>query len=135
MTTMDVFLTQAAFNHLLALARYSPYPEGLLIGHKRGGRFLVESVISIPMRVSSVQSKFIQINQEFGGRVLGFFTSRPSKIKREKLFRPLFMSKVILELKVSPKRESSKKEPGIKTYVVDYDGKFFLTPLKIKKDT
>ena len=73
--------------------------------------------------------------EEFGGRVLGFFTSRPSKTKREKLFRPLFMSKVILELKVSPMRESGKQEPGMKTFVVDYDGKFFLTPLKIKKDT
>lgn len=132
---MDVFLTRPALNHLLALARFSPYPEGLLIGHKRGQRFVVESVISIPMRVSSVQARYIQIDQEMGARILGFFTSRPGKTKREKLYRPLFMGKIFLELKVSPKPESHKREPRMKASVVGFDGKFFLSPLALKKDT
>ncbi|NOR14362.1 MAG: hypothetical protein GQ544_01525 [Candidatus Aminicenantes bacterium] len=130
MTTMDVYLTRAAQTHFRALASFSSYPDGFLIGHKRGQRYFVESVFSVPIRVASAQAKHITLDQLLDERILGFFTFLPNNIKRERLFRPLFMGKVLLEVQAS-----SGKDPDMKAYSIDYADRFFLSPLKIKRES
>ncbi len=127
---MDVYLTRAARTHFRALASFSSCPDGFLIGHKRGQRYFVESVFSAPFRVAAAQAKYINLDQLLDEKILGFFTFLPNNTKRERLFCPLFMGKVLLEVQVS-----SGKDPDMKAYSIDYADRFFLSPLKIKKET
>lgn len=89
----------------------------------------MESVLSAPLRLTSVPTKYIQIDQQLGNRVLGFFTLQASDNKRESLYQPLFMGKTLLEIQAS-----SDRDPKMKAYVVDFADKFFLSPLKLKKE-
>ena len=129
MRTMDVYLTQAARTHLRALSSVSSYSDGLLIGHKRGQQYIAEAIFSIPIRLAAAQAKYIQLDQMLEERILGFFTLQPNKFKREKLLRPIFMGKILLEIQVSP-----GKNPGMKAYSIDYKETFVLSPIKIKKE-
>ncbi len=126
---MDVYLSRAAQTHLRALASFSSYPDGFLLGHKRGRQYFVESVFSAPIREASTQAKYIQLDDLMEGRILGFFTLQPGNSKRERLLRPLFVGKVLLEVQAPPGAER-----GMKAYAVDFSDRFFLSPLKIKKE-
>jgi len=126
---MDVYLTQEVLAHLRALALLSSCRDGLLLGHKQGQRYFVESVLSAPIRLTSVQTKYFQLDQQLGHRILGFFTIQAENTKRESLYQPLFMGKILLEIQTS-----SGKNPNMKAYVVDFAENFFLSPLKLKKE-
>ena len=126
---MDVYLTKVVLTHLQALVLLSSCRDGLLIGHKQGQRYFVESVLSAPLRLTSVRTRYIQIDQQLGNRVLGFFTLQADDKKRKSLYQPLYMGKILLEIQAS-----SEKGPKMKAYVVDFADRFFLSPLKLKKE-
>jgi hypothetical protein len=126
---MDAYLSREAFRSLriLSLILSGSNPDGLLIGHKRGHRFFVEKIFpSRPGFFPSLKACF-QLEQIFEGSLLGFFSFKPDQKKIKKLLAPLSQGKLFLEI-----RSGRKKRLMMKSFVIDYEKKFFLAPIKLK---
>lgn len=71
--------------------------------------------------------KYQQLDELYKGKLLGFFSVKPEERKIKKILAPFACGKLFLELDFSrPKTVSAK------SYVINYDRKFFLSPLKTK---
>ncbi len=126
---MDAYLSREAFLSLRALNLLSAGSrlDGFLIGHKRGHRFFVEKIFpSRPGFFPSLKA-YNELNQLFEGNLLGFFSFKSSKKKTNKLLAPLAYGKLFLEI-----RSNRQKRLTMKSFVIDYEKKFFLTPVRLK---
>ena len=125
---MDAYLSQEACQSLTALKLISSSSnsDGLLIGHKRGHRFFVEKIFpSLPGFFPSLK-KYHELDQLFNGKLLGFFSFRPDEKKIKKILAPFAYGKLFLEINLN-----QQKKMSIKSYVIDYENKFFLLPVKL----
>jgi len=126
---MDAYLSQEAYQSLSALSLISSRsnPDGLLIGHKRGHRYFVEKILpSLKGFFSSVE-KYFATNELLDEKVLGFFSFKKEEKKIEKILTPFAYGKLFLEIHLN-----KKKRMDIKSYIIDYEHEFFLSPIKLK---
>lgn len=126
---MDAYLSREAFRSLRALSLLSlgSRPDGFLIGHKRGHRFFVEKIfLSRPGFFPSLKA-YYELEQLFEGNLLGFFSFKSNQKKIKKILAPLALGKLFLEI-----RSNRQKRLTMKSFVIDYEKKFFLTPVKLK---
>ena len=126
---MDVYLSRDALVQLQAILLLSPAAVGILSGHKQGQRHFVENITAVPGALTIPVEKHIQIQDLMQDGFLGFFSTRPLEDPKKKLLVPAVMGKIILE--VVPGRD---QKDAFQAYVIDYDGTFLLTPIKIKKE-
>lgn len=71
--------------------------------------------------------KFHQLEEFYQGKLLGFFSFKPEERKIKKILGPFACGKLFLEL------DSNKpKKMFAKSYIIDYDREFFLSPIKTK---
>ena len=126
---MDVFLASEAFRFLSALNLiYSNQSsEGLIIGHKRGHRYFVERVYLFPRLFSYLPKKFFELNRTFDNKLIGFWGYNLSQKKIDKILSPFACGKLFFQ--VGP---ASSSGLNIKSFVVDYKEKFYLSPLQLK---
>ena len=126
---MDAYLSQEAYNFLKALSivSSSSYSDGLLIGHKRGHRYFVEKIFpSLPGFFPSIKN-YISLDEHLKGKLLGFFSFNPNKEKLEKILSPYAFGKLFLQINLN-----QQKKMTIKSYLIEYDEGFFLSPLELK---
>jgi hypothetical protein len=128
---MDALLTKEAYRSLEALRLISsgPAPGGVLLGHKRDHRFIVEKVFPCPPAISLSPEIFFELDRLFEGRVIGFFSFRSSSRKIKSILRPHGFGKLYLEA-----RRDSRKKMTLKSFVIERDKRFILVPISLKFD-
>jgi hypothetical protein len=126
---MDVYLSPDASKALRAVCLLTALPktEGLLIGHTRGYRYFVESILPAARGCFSSLGNYYQVNELYGGKIIGFFSFRPGRKNIKKILAPFAYGKIFLRLGKSPKGKLTAK-----SYVIEYRTGFFLAPVAIK---
>jgi hypothetical protein len=126
---MDAYLSREALLHLQALNLASPSsrPEGLLLGHKRGHRYFVEKVFPTQRGFFTSLKKHFDLDQLFDGKIIGFYSFQPEQKKMKKILAPFAYGKLFLEV-----HAASEKKVDIKSFIIDFDKKFFLSPVRLK---
>lgn len=126
---MDVYLSQEALQLIKALDILAYKSDGILIGHKRGKRYFVEKILSAPATFSVPTEQHLHLIQSFEDRIIGFFSFKPTAAKRKKILAPLTAGKIFLEIV-----RNNTGRLTYKGYLVEFDKKFFLSPLSVKRE-
>jgi hypothetical protein len=118
---MDVFLTVDAARMLRAVRRLASArgSRGFLLGHRRGDRVYVESVLPSPSSAWPSLKAFYALDAELGGKIIGFFIVGSSPVSRKPLLRPFGMGKVLIE---SPAGSGGKR--AARGTLIDYRDRF-----------
>lgn len=105
---MDAYLSKGANLSLTTLALLTPaaYSDGFLIGHKRGHRFFVENTLSsVPGFFPSLK-KFQELEKLYQGKLLGFYSFKPTEEKINKILAPYTCGKLLLKIQVNPQKKN-----------------------------
>ncbi len=123
---MDAFIASEARQSLAALSALSGGKKlfGVLVGHKRGHRFIVEKAFPAQaFRFSP--AGFARADELFAGKVLGFYASGDLARIKAQLRRPYAAGRLLLAVR------TTKSAPSFKAYAVDFDGRFRVVPLPL----
>ncbi len=125
---MDVFLSADAQRTLQALSVLSAAKSasGLLLGHKRAGRFFVEAAFPAPAGFRPGPGNFFVLNETFQGRIIGFFLFDGGPAARRAYLQPLACGRCLVAV---TRRKS--RDIACRAFVVDYDGRFRLDPITV----
>jgi hypothetical protein len=128
---VDIFLSAAAQQTLQALSVLSPAKSasGLLLGHKRAGRFFVETAFAAPSGFRPGPDNLPALNETFLGRIVGFFLFGGGPADRRAFAQPLACGRCLVTV---ARRKSG--DFSCRGFVVDYDGRFRLDPIRILLD-
>lgn len=96
---------------------------GLLLGHKRGGRFIIEKAVPCGPGVFPGRNAYPRLAILFGDALVGFYSSSPPN--RREPPPPFSVGKVFLTVKAGPRGLSRK------AFLADYTSRFLWKPLKI----
>jgi hypothetical protein len=122
---MDVYLSKEARQQLRAQALEVPHGRsaGLLLGHRRGARFLVEKVY--PCRFGPLPSAeiYAELDGIFEGRIIGFYSAASPAGKAGPKWPPYSYNKLYLEIGLGP-----KKRLNLRAAVIEYSESFRLVP-------
>lgn len=125
---MDVWLAPEAAQYLKAL-RLTADDRGLkgfLIGHRRGGRFIVERILPGGSSLAGILAGFPDVESIFDNRILGFFLIAPTDKDKNHLLAPSFTGRLVLEIRLGPRI----RKP-IRAFTVEFTGRFRLHPLPL----
>jgi hypothetical protein len=125
---VDAQITHAAGVGLEAVRRLKPRTTawGLLLGHERGGRFVVEGVFpaggsaALPATV-----EFDALNRLWEGRLIGLYALRPGPSLRKSVLGPYFFGKLFLEL------GRTARGAGLKAFTVEFDRRFYFSAVPV----
>lgn len=123
---MDVLITPAARLEIEALKVLRPEPStwALLIGHKRGFRFIVEHVFPAGTGRRLPDERGLErLEAIWPGRVIGLLAVRPGAELKKTILGPAWYGKLVL-LATGPARA-----PVLRAFAVEFDRKFFLDPV------
>jgi len=121
---MDVYVSEEARQQLRAQALEIPHrrARGLLLGHRRGGRFFVERIYPCLFGPLPSAQRYVELDGIFEGKIIGFYSSGGRGGAGEK-WPPFSYNKLYLELELHPKRGLI-----LKPAVVEYSDSFSLVP-------
>ena len=125
---MDVLITPEAGREIEALGILRPCPSawGVLIGHKRGPRLIVEKVFPAGSgRVLPNERLLAELDRVWPGRVIGLFAVRPGTTFRKAVLSPGWYGKLVLDLGLSA------RELSIRPFTVEFERKFFLARIPL----
>lgn len=127
---MDAFLAREAGQALEALSAVSSaaHLKGCLLGHKRGGRVMIEKVLPVPAGFDPTPENIVRLDRIFRGRVVGFFAPRGSSLKKD-LLQPIACGRLFVS--VQPRRHGGL---GLTSFLIEYDGRFALNPVKLVRE-
>ena len=127
---MDAYLSQEAYRSFEALSLIGPHrnPDGLLIGHKRGHRFFVERVFPALKNFSPFPQNYFHLDYLFKENLIGFFSFKPELQRIKKVLAPFAYGKLFFKIHLQ------KKEMSIKSFIIDYEEEFFLSPIQLKTE-
>ncbi len=123
---VDVLITPAARLEIEALKVLRPEPStwALLIGHKRGFRFVVEQVFPAGTgRRLPDERGLAGLETIWPGRVIGLLAVRPGAELKKSILGPAWYGKLVL-LATGP-----AGEPALRPFAVEFERKFFLDPV------
>jgi len=122
---MDVYLGEEARQQLRAQALEIPHRRagGLLLGHRRGGRFFVERIYPCPFGPLPSAQRYFELDGVFEGKIIGFYSSGRRGGSAGKKWPPFSYNKLYLEFELHPKRGLI-----LKPAVVEYSDSFSLVP-------
>jgi len=125
---MDVFVSDGAKRSLLAelILHSGGGPDGLLLGHKRGSRFIVEEILPTRSGFFASQSALAACDRYLQHRILGFFTYSPGSGKIQKILTPIAYGKLYLEV-----AGDGIDNLVLISYLIEYKDGFFLAPIPI----
>jgi hypothetical protein len=128
---VDVFLSAEAERTLQALSVLSPAKSasGLLLGHKRAGRFFVEAAFPAPAGFRPSPDNFPVLNETFPGRIVGFFLLGGGPADKRAFLQPIACGRCL----VAVARRKSRNFSG-RAFVIDYDGRFRLDRIAVVLD-
>ena len=123
---MDVLITPDALRDIEALRAFGPRPGAwsVLVGHKRGLRFIVEKVLAGGLPGTGPDERLLAaLDAIWPGRLIGLLAVRPGAELKRAILGPAWYGKLIL-LATGP-----AKEPVLRSFAVEFDRKFFLEPI------
>jgi hypothetical protein len=125
--TVDTFVTAEARQALEALDVLSPAKRhaGLLIGHERGHRFIVEKVLPTPAGFDPDPAVFARLDKIFGVRAIGFYTSGDAAPLKAKLRQPYAAGRLLLSVRFG------RSKPAFRAWAVGFDGRFRFIPIPV----
>ena len=122
---MDVYISEEAWQHLRAQALEVPRRRagGLLLGHRRGGRFFVERIYPCSFGEFPSNRKYRALDGIFEGKIIGFYSpGRRAGAAAGKL-PPFSYNKLYLEFDLHP-----EKGLILRPAVVEFSDSFHLVP-------
>lgn len=128
---MDAYLSKEAYQTLAALSLISSESnsDGLLIGHKRGHRYFVEKIFPTLKGFFPSREKYFAMNKLFEEKILGFYSFAKDEKKNKKILTPFGHGKLFLQISLN-----KNKKMTVKSYVIDYENEFFLSPIHLKSN-
>ncbi len=123
---MDAFLTPEARRELEALAVFRPKPGawGVLVGHRRGPRFIVEKAFPAgDGRAAPDERLLAGLDGVWPGRTIGLFAFRPTAAFLKAVRGPAWYGKLFLRL------SGPARTPAIRPSVVEFERGFVLDPV------
>ncbi|MEE9390669.1 MAG: hypothetical protein V3U91_05445 [Candidatus Aminicenantaceae bacterium] len=128
---MDAYLSTEAYQTLAALSLISSESnsDGLLIGHKRGHRYFVEKIFPTLKGFFPSREKYFAMNKLFEEKILGFYSFVKDEKKNKKILTPFGHGKLFLQISLN-----KNKKMTVKSYVIDYENEFFLSPIHLKSN-
>ncbi len=128
MTLMDIFLTAGAFQTLGAVRRIAPAggSRGFLLGHRRGDRVYVESILPSPSPAWPTLEAFYGLDADLGKKIIGFYLCGTARTAGKALLRPFGTGKVLVEIS-----GPEGKNPRVSGAEIDYDGRFLFRKIPV----
>lgn len=125
---MDAYLSDEALQHLRAqgLEMRRRKAGGLLLGHRSGKRFFVESICPCSFERFPADRKYRALDSIFQGRIIGFYSSGRRAGAAAGKWPPFSYNKLYLEFDHHP-----GKELILKPSVVEYTDSFHLVPIAL----
>jgi len=125
---MDVFLSEDALLLLRAHALEGQGKDqgGLLLGHKRGQRFIVEQVYPSRGHFFPSERIYWALDRLFRGKIIGFYSFASSPKIAARVLQPFAYGKVYLRITLRPKSRWT-----LKPHVIEYKDSFFLLPIAL----
>jgi hypothetical protein len=119
---VDVLITPAARLEIGALHALRPAPSawGVLLGHTRGFRFIVEQVFPAGTGRPPDERSLAGLEAVWPGRVIGLLAVRPGTALKKALLGPAWYGKLVLVA------SGPVKTPVLRPYVVEFGRRFFL---------
>jgi hypothetical protein len=124
---VDAFIAADAREALVALNALAPGKKllGVLIGHKRGHRFVVERIFPAPPGFGLDERNMLRADDAFAGRAVGFYASGNIARLKAALRGPAAAGRLLLSVR------TAKRGPALKAYAVDFDGRCRFVPLPL----
>jgi hypothetical protein len=124
---VDTYITAEARQALEALNALSPRKKlfGILIGHKRGHRFIVEKIFPATAGFGLGPSNILRLDELFAGRAVGFYASGDVARLKARLRQPAAAGRLLIT------GRAGKHAPDLKALAVDFDGRFRFVPLPL----
>jgi len=124
---VDVFLTDDAERSLKALSLLSGSGQcGYLIGHRRGPRVYVEAIIPAGKGHAFSVEQFRLLDTIYDGRTVGFFFFGGERSAKKRILQPFAYGKIVLKV-----RPGGRRKPALKTFSVEHNGRFTLSPIPL----
>ena len=125
---VDALITPEAKRELEALRVFKPRPGtwGVLVGHVRGFRFIVEKAVPAG-RPGTVPDEGLLagLDAVWPGRTIGLVAVRPGPAFRKAACGPAWYGKLVLEL------AGTIAAPVVRPSVVEFERRFFLAPIAL----
>ncbi len=125
---MDAYLTEEARAFLQAQTSAKRKVGGVLLGHLRGRRFIVESLYPCPEADFLTEAGFWNLQKIFDGRIIGFYSSRSLTGDNSPLFKPFACGKLFLSLALR-----SRNRLAVKARIIEFEGRYFLSPIPLSR--
>jgi hypothetical protein len=125
---VDVLITPEARREVEALRVIRPADSawGILIGHKRGFRFIVEKVFPAGNgRALPSERLLAGLDGIWPGGVIGLFAVRPGAAFKKAILGPAWYGKLVLDL------GSTARKQSIRSFTVEFERKFFLAGIPL----
>src|SRR4030042_1205350 len=122
---MDVLITPEAKREIDALRVVRPRPPtwGVLIGHKRGFRFIVEKVFSAGGAGTLPDERLlVGLDGIWPGRTIGLFAVRPATAFKKAVLGPAWYGKLIIQM------AGSAQAPAMRPAAAGVGGRCFSPP-------
>jgi len=125
---MDVYFSREAFRTLEAqkIIATQQNSVGIILGHKRGQSFFIETIVSTTKGFFPSLEKFYSLNTIYKDRIVGFYSFFTDEKKTKKILAPFAHGKLYLDIHIT-----KSNTLRIKPSSIDYDKTFFFTPLKL----
>jgi hypothetical protein len=125
---MNVQLSPEAFQCLevLRFIPQKPRTAGFVLGHKRGRTFFVEKIFPFEKVFSLPLEDFYSLMQVYAEKLIGFFSLSSGRKKIQRILKPIAYGKLFLDIRLD-----ARKRVSLKSYVIDYDKEFYLSPLRL----
>lgn len=127
---MNVYFSREALTTLEAhkIISTQQNSDGIIIGHKHGQSFFVERIVSTTKGFFPSLEKFYSLNTIYRDNIVGFYSFFSEEKKTKKILAPYAHGKLYLDILIT--KSNTLK---IKPYSIEYDNKFFLSPLKLTR--
>jgi hypothetical protein len=123
---VDVLVTPEARQELEAIRAFRPRPGtwGVLVGHRRGSRIIVEKVLAAgdPGTVPG-EALLERLDSVWPGRTIGLVAVRPGAAFKKAARGPAWYGKLVLEI------AGTARAPVLRPFVVEFERRFFLDPV------
>jgi hypothetical protein len=125
---VDVLFTPEAKREIEALRVVRPAAStwGVLIGHKRGFRFIVEKVFPAGNGRTMPNERLLAgLDGIWPGGVIGLFALRPGALFKKAVLGPAWYGKLVLDLGFSARK------PSLRPFIVEFGRKFSLVRIAL----
>ena len=123
---VDVLIIPEAEREIETLRAFRPRPGtwGVLVGHRRGSRFIVEKVAAAGNPGTAPDERILaELEEIWPGRIVGIAVVRPGAAFKKALLGPAWYAKLVIQ------SLGTSKAPALRACVVEFKRKFFFEPV------